>query len=74
MLQVRTIVRVLAVAAYFWVGTSVEALGQSTGEHDVPTTGRLLEITKVDVFAKHNWTAKDIGPPPIWLFPIEAAS
>ena len=61
MLQVRTVLCVVAVAVYFGVGTSVEALGQSTGKIDVPTVGRLLEITQVDVFAKHNWTAKDIS-------------
>jgi hypothetical protein len=61
MFPLRMVLCVVAVAAYFWLETSVEALAQSADKHDVSAVGRPLELTQVDVFAKQNWTAKDIS-------------
>ena len=49
MLLLRTILSVVAIATYFCVGTSTVAVASR------------LEITQVDVFTKHNWTAEDIS-------------
>jgi hypothetical protein len=61
MKQLRTVFSVVAIAIFFGVGTYRADSGQVTERRGSENALHLLEITKADVFAKHNWTAEEIS-------------
>jgi hypothetical protein len=61
MIAIRAILGIVTMAPLFCAGPLAASSSQAAGKNESPKAGHLLEITQVDVFAKHNWTAEDIS-------------